>query len=161
MRSINFSRLILLGFAIIIIGTITTITTRGDGQSENNNIDFGTGYPITGVTIKSIGQYKTTSYCSCPVCCGIWSEQHPSRIGTDYQQRTKSGTKPRSNNTIAADWSVLPAGTKVYIDGICYTVEDTGSAVKGQHIDIYQDSHDAARAWGIQYKEVFIVCESS
>lgn len=113
--------------------------------------------PVT-VTIEALGEYKLTSYCACPKCCGIWSEQHPSRIGTGYQQLTRSGVHPEGNHTIAADWDVLPAGTQVLIDGTVYTVEDTGNAVKGNHIDIFQDSHAAACAWGVKYEEVYKVC---
>lgn len=95
-----------------------------------------------------------TAYCSCPKCCGIWSEDHPSRQGTDYQQLTASGTAPVSGRTVAVDPTVIPLGSKLVLNGHEYIAEDTGSAVKGNHIDVYFDSHEAALEWGAQILEV-------
>lgn len=105
--------------------------------------------------LESIGVFKVTAYCSCPKCCGIWSDKHPSRIGTDYVQKTASGAIPRPSHTIAADTSVLPFGTEVIMDGQIYTVEDTGNGVRGKHIDLYMDDHEAALAWGVQRIELY------
>ena len=95
-----------------------------------------------------------TAYCPCPSCCGIWSAQHESRIGTDYVQKTSSGTIPTAGRTIATDPSVIPAGSKVVIDGHTYIAEDTGGGIKGNRIDIYFDTHQEALNWGVQTKEV-------
>lgn len=100
--------------------------------------------------LESLGEYKVTAYCSCVDCCGVWSAEHPSR-DSDYIQKTASGTTPKAGRTVAADWSILPVGTEIIINGETYTVEDTGSAVSGNHVDIYMDDHDAAREWGVQY----------
>jgi 3D (Asp-Asp-Asp) domain-containing protein len=105
--------------------------------------------------LRAIGTYKVTAYCGCVKCCGIWSAQHPERVGTGYQQRTASGTIPKAEHTVAADTSVLPFGTEIVIEGRIYTVEDTGSAVNGKHIDIYMDDHHAALECGVQYIEVY------
>ncbi len=92
----------------------------------------------------SLGIYKITGYCSCSICSGGW--------GLTY-----SGTVPRANHTISADLNVLPLGTKVMINGIVYTVEDKGSSVNGNHIDIYCATHEEAVAYGTQTAEVFSV----
>lgn len=105
--------------------------------------------------LRAIGTYKVTAYCGCVKCCGIWSAQHPERVGTGYQQKTASGTVPKAEHTVAADTSVLPFGTEIVIEGRIYTVEDTGSAVNGKHIDLYMDDHQAALEWGVQYIEVY------
>jgi len=107
-----------------------------------------------------LGEFKTTAYCACVKCCGIWSAEHPSR-GADYVQKTASGTIPEEGRTIAADWDVLPKGTEVMINGNTYTVEDTGSGVNGKHIDVFFDNHEEAREWGIQFCDVEIICERS
>lgn len=63
--------------------------------------------------------------------------------------KTQSGTKARTG-IVAADPLVLPVGSVVRVDGVAgglrgiYTVMDTGSAVKGAHIDIFVP--DCARA---------------
>ena len=69
---------------------------------------------------------------------------------------TYSGAPTQANHTIAADLTVLPLGTKVFV---VYTVEDIGSAVKGKMIDIYFSTMDEARALtraGRVYREVFV-----
>ncbi len=59
--------------------------------------------------------------------------------------------------TIAADTSVYPFGTIMYIDGYGYgRVEDRGGAIKGQHIDLYFKSHKQALIWGRKNKTVKI-----
>ena len=103
-----------------------------------------------------LGEFKTTAYCTCVKCCGIWSAEHPSRVGTDYVQRTKSGTIPTADRTVAVDPKVIPLGTVLIIDGHEYIAEDTGSAVKGNVIDIYFDSHERAVEYGVQMKTIYI-----
>lgn len=68
----------------------------------------------------------------------------PNGDGT-YNNSTATGTTCTEGRTCAADWSIYPAGTVIYIendplggDGY-YTVEDRGPGVKGYHIDIYAD----------------------
>lgn len=65
---------------------------------------------------------------------------------------TFSGVKVRRAevSTVAADTSVLPIGTLLYIPGYGYgVVADTGSAIKGKHIDLYFDTiRQVYREWG-------------
>lgn len=94
----------------------------------------------------SLGEFKLTAYCACSKCCGKWSGSP-----------TASGAMPKANHTIAVDTSVIPFGTEVIINGNTYVAEDTGSAIKGNKIDIYMDSHSQALNFGVQYAEVLIV----
>lgn len=62
-----------------------------------------------------------------------------------YSTTTATGTTCTQGRTCAADWSIYPPGTTIYIendplggDGY-YTVEDCGPGVVGNHIDIYVD----------------------
>lgn len=93
---------------------------------------------------ESLGLYTITYYCSCEACCGYWSGGP-----------TASGVYPTADWTVAADPDVLPLGTHVYINGHEYCVEDTGSGVEGQHIDIYVSDHQLAVNNGIASAEVF------
>lgn len=106
-------------------------------------------------TLEYVGTFTATAYCPCVSCCGIWSAEHPDRIGTDYIQRTASGTEAEAGRTIAADWDVLPEGTVVVIKGHPYTVEDTGNAIKGNRIDIFMSDHQEALVHGVQQVEVY------
>ncbi len=105
--------------------------------------------PIQGaqknLEVEYLGPFIITAYCPCKDCCGK----------TDGI--TASGKKAVANHTIAADPSVLPIGTEVLIDGQVYTVEDTGSAIKSNHIDIYFDSHEDATNYGKREKDVYKV----
>lgn len=108
----------------------------------------------TASELELIGTFRATAYCPCVKCCGIWSAEHPDR-GDDYVQRTSSGTVPEEGRTIAADWDVLPEGSEVILNGHTYIVEDTGSALKGNAIDIFFESHEAAAAFGVQEVELY------
>jgi 3D (Asp-Asp-Asp) domain-containing protein len=65
---------------------------------------------------------------------------------------TAAGT-PTKRGVVAADTNVLPLGTKIQVtnagphSGI-YTVTDTGSKVRGRHIDIYLPSWTKAKEFG-------------
>lgn len=113
-----------------------------------NKIDSGASGETT--ELYDLGEFKLTAYCPCKRCCGKWSYEV-----TGKESRTASGTIPTSKNTIAADTSILPFGTKVLINDLIYTVEDTG--VKGKHIDIYMDSHETALEFGEQTTKVFLI----
>ena len=95
--------------------------------------------------MRCLGVFKTTAYCACSKCCGKWANGI-----------TASGKIARANHTIAADTSILPFGTEVYIDGQKYVVEDRGGAIKGKRIDIFFNSHAEANKYGVKNKEIFI-----
>lgn len=100
--------------------------------------------PIGGAedpVLTYLGDWTVTAYCACQICCGEWS------TGC-----TASGVLATSNHTVAC--GILPFGTEIMIDGITYTVEDTG--VEGEWIDIYFDTHEEALAYGMQIKEVYL-----
>lgn len=104
---------------------------------------------------------KTTSYCHCRKCCSYhWFLFIPFQKTGTFSFRLKqvgitSSGKTTRPGTIAADTSVYPYGTVMYVPGYGYgVVEDTGGAVKGRHIDLYRPNHWFARAWGVQEKRV-------
>lgn len=78
---------------------------------------------------------------------------------------TAGGTDLRDGKRhyiLAADPSVLPLGTRVYVDPNPYgykgtfLVDDTGGAINGKHIDIYvSEGRDKQLAWGGQQVKVY------
>ncbi|WP_372796185.1 3D domain-containing protein [Pontiella sp.] len=104
---------------------------------------------------------KTTSYCHCRRCCSYhWFLILPfQRTGTfgfriKHVGKTSSGAMVRPG-TLAADTSIYPYGTVMYIPGYGYgVVEDTGSDIRGQHIDLYRPNHWFALAWGVRRKKI-------
>lgn len=72
---------------------------------------------------------------------------------------TTSGKEVQEGRTVSSDWSVLPAGTVIEIEGLpgTYVVEDTGGAIKGNRLDLYFESVRDAREWGRQKRVVRVV----
>lgn len=103
---------------------------------------------------KSLGEFKITAYCSCVRCCSIWAKNRPLDENGKEIVYTASGERAEACKTIAVDTSVIPFGTEVRIGNTIYTAQDTGSAVKGNVIDIYFDSHEDAVKHGAKYLEV-------
>lgn len=79
---------------------------------------------------------------------GSYTTQMQATAYTATGNRTATGTVPKKG-TIAVDPDVIPLGTELYVEGYGNGVaEDTGSAVKGNIIDLYMDSEEEARNWG-------------
>ena len=99
-----------------------------------------------GEKLKYAGTFKVTHYCACTIC--TW--------GSGV---TASG-KTVSDGMIAADWNVLPQGTKVYIkrgdELIEKVVEDTGGAINGNIIDVYVPSHEQAIQMGVYMADLYV-----
>lgn len=152
----------------LIVALIISIATQPAVSSKHPVLDIPqTLSPPTQATASApelpkepelipLGEFRTTAYCTCVKCCGVWSQDHPSRLGTNYVQKTASSTIPTAGRTIAVDTEVIPFGTVVVIDGHEYVAEDVGSAVNGNVIDIYFDSHESACEYGVQYKTIYI-----
>lgn len=86
-------------------------------------------------------------YDCCVQCCG-----------------TASGRKAVPGVTVAVDPDVIPLGSDVlvdYGDGEIhyYRADDTGSAVKGAHIDLCVSSHDEANQLGLKKATVYWVAQ--
>ncbi len=83
--------------------------------------------------------YEATAYCSCPICCGKWSEAG----------LTASGVAPAEGVTVAVDRSRWAMGACLDIPGIGKRIaQDTGSAIVGNKVDIYLADHERAKAFG-------------
>ena len=99
-----------------------------------------------------IGEYKLTHYCP---------GYHGEPCGTG-DGLTATGTKVTDGRTIAVDPSVIPYGSKVYIEGYGWRVaEDCGGGVNGKHIDIAVDSHSQALEMGTKTGCVWILVKNN
>jgi 3D (Asp-Asp-Asp) domain-containing protein len=74
---------------------------------------------------------------------------------------TSTGINLKRNpdvKVIAVDPKVIPLGTKVYVEGYGYAVAgDTGSAIKGNKIDVFFSSKSEAYKWGRKSVKVKIL----
>ena len=65
---------------------------------------------------------------------------------------------PNGISTIAVDSNVIPLGSKVFIPGYGYAIaSDTGSAIKGNKIDLYMNSNEECIAWGRRTVTVHLI----
>ena len=70
---------------------------------------------------------------------------------------TASGTKA-VKGTVAVDPRVIPLGSKLYVEGYGYaTAQDTGSAIKGNKIDLFYDSLYEAKKFGRKNLTVYVL----
>jgi 3D (Asp-Asp-Asp) domain-containing protein/uncharacterized protein YabE (DUF348 family) len=102
------------------------------------------------------GNYKlemvmeATAYCACFTCTKK-TPSHP------HYKITKSGTTVRVG-TVAVDPKIIPLGTKLFVEGYGYAVaEDVGSAIKGNKIDLYMNTHAECLIFGRKRIRVYIL----
>lgn len=99
-----------------------------------------------------IGNYKLTHYCT-------EKREHICGTGTGL---TATGTKVTAGRSIAVDPSVIPYGSKVYIEGYGWRVaEDCGGGVDGKHIDIAVESHSQALSMGTKTGGVWLLVKNN
>ena len=107
-------------------------------------------YPDPLQNLSNSATFKVTHYCGCPKCCGSWSS------GSESVAYGCKGDKLVSNYSIATDPKVIPYGTLLYdSEGNSYIAQDTGSGVRGYHIDLFVGDHQEALRLGVQEKELF------
>ncbi len=101
---------------------------------------------------------EVTGYCNCGLCCswdrgwlGLGSpviSSGPNKGRPKAVGMSACGLRAK-HGTIAADTSVLPFGTVVYVPGYGYgRVEDRGGAITGRKLDLWYASHGEAQTWG-------------
>ncbi len=114
---------------VVLVGTVRQVSRGGDNLRFSRAID---------ATISA--------YCACQICCGKYANGY-----------THTGL-PAKKGVIAVDPSVIPLGTRVYVDGYGYAVAaDTGGAIKGTRVDVCFDTHQEALAWGVKKARVFLL----
>ena len=73
---------------------------------------------------------------------------------------TASGIWPESG-LVAVDPAVIPLGSTVWIQGLgTFLAADSGSLVRGAHLEVFGWSYQDAVAWGIQERSVVVFAPS-
>lgn len=96
-------------------------------------------------------EYIATAYCPCKKCCGIWATKRP--LDEDGNPIVYGATDIvlKQGVSIAADTKIHPIGTMLEIEGLgTYIVQDRGSQITDNRLDIYFDNHDDALEFGVQ-----------
>lgn len=113
----------------------------GDDTPAQEPLRLDQAHVLKGVTI--------THYDVCEQCCG------------KVDGITASGAHATPYSTVAVDPSVIPLGAELLVDygdgaGLRrYRAEDTGAAVKGDHIDLCVGSHAEALQLGVKTATVY------
>lgn len=175
----NLARLILIISVIVwlfmVVSVLTGMTAKADSAPQNDGRlpgddvpatercymtdeeiqeDFENYYIQSALLAKAnkIEDVKVSHYCCCVKCCG------------KIDGITYSGVKATPGVTVAVDTSIIPLGSDVlvdYGDGVLHYMraDDTGSAIKGKHIDVCVESHEEAVQAGVKTATVWW-CES-
>ena len=173
----NLARLILIisviGWLFMVVSVLTGITAKADSAPQDDGRLPGDDVPATErcymtdeevqedfenyyieqallAKANKIEDVKVTHYCCCVKCCG-------KADGITY-----SGVKATPGVTVAVDTSIIPLGADVlvdYGDGVInyYRADDTGSAIKGNKLDLCVSSHQEAINLGVRTATVYWV----
>lgn len=118
----------------------TPVATPVSAQAEKTTTAAKPAAATNQITVEA-----TAYTANCTGCSGI----------------TKTGVNLKTNpdaKVIAVDPSVIPLGSKVYVEGYGYaTAEDTGGAIKGNRIDVFIPTQEGALEWGRKQVNVTIL----
>lgn len=128
---------------VVAVGTkvIEQTVSRGGSSSSSNTESKETS------SDNDVLYMEATAYnWDCGSCSGT------GRTATGYN------VKANPDGVIAVDPSVIPLGTKVYVEGYGYAVaRDTGGAIQGNKIDLHMRTVEEARQFGRQRVKVEII----
>ena len=115
-------------------------------EPKNEVVLQGTGSILT--ASRGGGSGKKTIICQSTAYSG-----HSATASGRTPCRDKNGI-----STIAVDPTVIPLGSKVYVEGYGYAIAaDTGGAIKGNKIDVYFNSSGECSSWGRKQVQVKII----
>lgn len=124
---------------IVAVGTVVVASLNSGNENSENEPAASNQVAPNGMSCSKVLTCKATAY----------HEPEGSL--------TKSGTLSRVG-AVAVDPSVIPLGTKLYVEGYGYCVaEDTGGLIKGNRIDVYLDSEEECIVWGVKNVTVYIL----
>ncbi|MFJ7860097.1 ubiquitin-like domain-containing protein [Peribacillus sp. NPDC097206] len=119
---------------VVAVGT-KKLETQESPRATNVNSTSG----------KEIYVSSTAYTASCHGCSGVTS------TGVDLKSNPNA-------KIIAVDPSVIPMGSKVYVEGYGYaTAADKGGAIKGNRIDVFFSSKNDAYRWGVKKVKIRVL----
>lgn len=119
-------------------GNQSTTATAKQSTSQATASSDSSNYAPNGMKYSTTLTVKATAY-------------------THDGSKTKMGTECRVG-AIAVDPSVIPLGTRLYVEGYGYcTAEDTGGKIKGNRIDVFLDTEAECNTWGVKTVKVYIL----
>lgn len=72
-------------------------------------------------------------------------------------RNTATGKKP-AVGMVAVDPSVIPLGTRLYVEGYGYAVaSDTGGSIRGDRLDLFMEERSQCLSWGRRTVKVYVL----
>ncbi|WP_230199556.1 G5 and 3D domain-containing protein [Bacillus testis] len=124
---------------IVAVGTKSvSASAEPVSLTDRKNVNAGTGG-------REIIVSSTAYTAGCNGCSGT--------TATGYDLRSNPNAK-----IIAVDPSVIPLGSKVFVEGYGYAIAaDTGGAIRGNKIDVFFSSKSKAYQWGKRSVKIRII----
>ena len=117
-------------------------STAGHGFASNGRKKYDDGW----TTVRM----RVSAYCPCRKCCGKHSDG-----------LTASSHRIRKGDMFVAADKKYDFKTRFIISGYNESkpveVLDRGSAIRGNRLDVFFDSHEEAIEWGIKYMDVRVM----
>ena len=119
--------------------------------------EMGRKITLLAATAESLQEYKdykwqtiemrVTAYCPCKKCCGKYSDG-----------RTANNHKIEEGDAFAAADKSIPFMSELivpgYNDNKPVKVMDRGSSITSGRLDVFFDTHQKAKNWGVKYLDV-------
>jgi 3D (Asp-Asp-Asp) domain-containing protein len=139
-------------------GTQAAATPQAQTQSRPAAENAFAAFLARDLSPYTVRQVVATGYSAGIESTGK-SPSHPN-YGITYSG-VKVRREPAALSTIAADPSVFPLGSVLYIPGYGLgIVADTGSAIKGDKIDLYFTTKDQVyKEWGKKSVQVYVIMQ--
>ena len=116
------------------------------GNTPNNPLENSEQNPKQAEEWETV-QMRVTAYCACESCCGEYADGI-----------TACGHKIQPGDTFAAADRRYSFGTELvvagYNNGEPIKVLDRGGAIRGDRLDLFFHTHEAALQWGVKYVDV-------
>lgn len=130
-----------------------------DYKTEISSSEKVTGTPPTLEESQNWSQYPKKTIVATGYTAGI--ESTGKNPGHPQYGITYSGVKVKRDlySTVAADLTVFPIGTVLFIPGYGFgVVADKGAAIKGNKLDLYYETvKDVYEQWGKKTLDVYVV----
>lgn len=125
--------------------TTTTKTTEATTTTEKNDETVeDTTVEETVLELKKVTEVETEIITSKGHSLGMFkiTVYTPGSDGGRWGYATATGVRSKHLKTCAVDPNVIKLGSTIEVNGLILTAVDTGSAVKGNHIDIFYDGSE-------------------
>lgn len=119
---------------------VVAIGTKQSSPKIEKVSASGDSKPVVSRSNESTGKVMTVSSTAYTASCSGCSGQTATGVNLKNNPNAK---------VIAVDPNVIPLGSKVHVEGYGYAVAaDTGSAIKGNKIDVFFPEKSSAYRWG-------------